>query len=170
VFAAIPLQRDNGDLVGFLATHWTKALPRHVGKALNASHDELAAAFVAALDRRGTVGGPSSGLVCPGSDVSLISVGPLSTATTEAAATAIAHGVSVEVLEVDPRAEWARDAITASVRNTSRAIVVANAKLDTELREVLAAASAARLAAPVCTLADPTAGELAQRLEDLCSS
>jgi putative nucleotidyltransferase with HDIG domain len=170
VFAAIPLQRDNGDLVGFLATHWTKALPRHVVGALSASYDELAATFVAALDRRATSAGPSSALVCPGTDVSLISVGPLSTATTEAAATAIARGVSVEVLEVDPRAEWARDAIAASVRNTSRAVVVGNAKLEDELRELGAAATQARLAAPVCTLADPTPDELARRLEDLCSS
>ena len=168
VFAAIPIQRDNGDLVGFLATAWTKALPRHVGRALDASYDELAASFVAALDRRATSAGPSSALVCPGTDVSLISVGPLSTATTEAAATAIARGVSVEVLEVDPRAEWARDAIAASVRNTSRAVVVANAKLDGELRELVTAASQARLAAAVCTLENPTAPELAQRLEDLC--
>jgi hypothetical protein len=170
VVAAIPLQRDNGDLVGFFATHWTKALPRHVGRAFDTAYDELAATFVAALDGRGTSVGPSAAVVCPGTDVSLISVGPLSTATTEAAATAIAHGISVEVVEVDPRADWARDVIAASVRNTSRAVVVGNTKLDGELSELVAAASQARLAAPVWTLADPTAGELAQRLEELCSS
>ena len=43
-------------------------------------------------------------------------------------------------------------------------------KLDGELRDLVAAAAQARLAAPVCTLADPTAGELVQRLQELCSS